>query len=50
MVLDPLSMRACDCGPSEGLLHAPRAGIQKNYSLVNYYLLFKDLSLLTNYL
>ena len=29
MVLDPLSMRARGCGPSEGLLHTPSAGTQK---------------------
>ena len=28
MVLDSLSMRACDCGPSEGLLHTPSTGTQ----------------------
>ena len=29
MVLDPLSMRTRDCGPSEGLLHTPSAGTPK---------------------
>ena len=29
MVLDPMSMRARGCGPSEGLLRTPSAGTQK---------------------
>ena len=29
MVVDPLSLRACDCGRSEGLLHTPSTGTQK---------------------
>ena len=38
MVLDPLSMCARDCGPSEGLLHTPSAGKQKKtrWSRVRY--------------
>ena len=30
MVLDALSMHACDCGPSEGLLHTDSAGTEKS--------------------
>ena len=33
MVLDPMSMCAHDCGPSEGLLHTPSAGTQKKKQL-----------------
>ena len=33
IVLDPISMRARGCGPSEGLLRTPRAGTQKEIVL-----------------
>jgi hypothetical protein len=40
MVLDPMSMRACGCGPFEGLLRMPSTGTQKkkqnyNQSMMN---------------